>query len=67
MTAKEQALYAIMEGKGYSYGCLMTSIQILCQSQIAQDEIINYLYDQNPTEQEFIEHLAEICNYDKIR
>ncbi|NLV53600.1 MAG: hypothetical protein GXY64_10110 [Bacteroidales bacterium] len=63
MTRKEQALYALMEEQGYSYGCMMTSIQLLSQSKEAQDDIIDYLYSGHHTEQEFIERLADLSTH----
>lgn len=33
MTAKEQALYALMEGQGYSYGLMQTAIHYLGNSR----------------------------------
>lgn len=61
MTGKESALYALMEEQGYSYGLLNTAIQILGQSTDALDEMIDYIYDQRPTEEEFIERMATLC------
>lgn len=61
MTATTQALESLMEEKGYSYGCIMTTIQILTNSKSAQDQVIDYLYDNSPTEKQFIAYLAEIC------
>lgn len=66
MTAKEQALVSLMEEKGLSYGCITTSMHILSQSKEAQDEIMDYLYDNTPNEHEFIVHLAKICQIEGI-
>jgi len=61
MTPKLQALCALMEDKGYSYGCIQTSIQILAQSKEAQEHVIDYLYENQLTENQFIAYLASIC------
>lgn len=61
MTATAQALQSLMEEKGYSYGCIMTTLQILSNSKSAQDQVIDFLYDNTPTEKQFIAYLAQIC------
>lgn len=61
MTANEQALYAEMQQLGYSHGLCLTAIQILSQSKTAVSEILAYLYDEEPTEEAFIEELAKLC------
>lgn len=61
MTAKESAIFAQLQDFGYSQGLILTTMRILCQSKIAQEEVLLYLYDNQPTEKEFIEHLAGIC------
>lgn len=60
MTAKESAIYGLLEDFGYSQGMILTAMRILSQSKAAQEEVLLYLYDR-PTEKEFIEYLAEIC------
>lgn len=61
MTAKEQALYALMEGQGYSYGLMQTAIQLLGQSKEVLDEMIIFIEDDHPTEELFIRQLATLC------
>lgn len=61
MTAKESAICAQLQDFGYSQGLILTAMRILRQSKAAQEEVLLYLYDNQPTEKEFIEHLAGIC------
>ncbi len=65
MTAKESAIFAQLQDLGYSQGLILTAMRILSQSKIAQEEVLLYLYDNQPTEKEFIEHLAGICEGSK--
>lgn len=65
MTAKESAIYAQFQDLGYSQGMILTAMRILSQSKSAQEEILLYLYDNQPSEKEFIEYLAEICEGNK--
>lgn len=62
MIGKENALYALMEEQGYSYGLLNTAITLLKQSRYALDEMIIFIKDNQPTEEEFIQHMAEILS-----
>ena len=64
MTGKEQALFALMQDMGYSHGVCVTALQILSQSQLAVSDMIAYIYDEQPTEQELIAELARICDTD---
>ncbi len=66
MTGKKQTLYALMENQGYSYGFIMTAVNILGQSKLALDEMIIFIDDFHPTEEQCIEHLAEICSKEKL-
>lgn len=61
MTANEQALYAEMQQLGYSHGLCITALQILSQSQTAVSDMLAYLYNEEPTEETFIEELAKMC------
>lgn len=61
MTIKEQALYGLMENRGYSLGLIQTAICILGQSREALDEMIVFIEDEQPTEREVMEKIAEIC------
>ena len=49
MTTKEQALYALMESRGYSYGLMLTAIHLLGQSNEALDEMIVFVVDRLPS------------------
>ena len=62
MTTKEQALYNLLQDEGYSYGAMMTAMQILSQSREAMDDVIAYVYDEHPSEKELVEHIAQICS-----
>lgn len=61
MTAKEQALYALMEEHSYSYGLMQTAVCLLGQSKEALDEIIVFIEDCHPSEEELIRHIAGLC------
>ena len=62
MTSKELALSAMMEERGYSNGLITIALFVLSQSREALDEMIFFIDDTNPSEEDFVEHLAEICN-----
>ena len=62
MTSNEQALLAQMQDMGYSHGLCMTALQILSQSKQAVSDMLAYIYDEQPTEQEFISKIARICD-----
>lgn len=62
MTNNEQALLAQMQDMGYSHGLCITALQILSQSKQAVNEMLAYIYDEQPTEQEFIAEIARICD-----
>ena len=62
MTHNEQALLAQMQDMGYSHGLCITTLQILSQSKQAVSEMLAYIYDEQPTEQEFIAEIARICD-----
>lgn len=61
MTSNETALISLMQDMGYSPGLCMTALQILSQSKDAVSDMLAYLYDEQPTEEEFIEEMARIC------
>lgn len=54
MTSKESALLTQMQDLGYSNGMIVTAMRILSQSKAAQDDALLYLYDEHPSEDEFI-------------
>lgn len=62
MTSNEQALLAQMQNMGYSHGLCMTALQILAQSKQAVADMLAYIYDEQPTEKEFITEIARICD-----
>lgn len=66
MTNNEQALLAQMQNMGYSHGLCITALQILSQSKQAVSEMLAYIYDEQPTEQEFIAEIARICDVNGI-
>lgn len=60
MTGNEQALYAEMQNRGYSYGLCMTALKILSTSPQAVSDMLAYLYDEQPSEEMFIAEIARI-------
>lgn len=62
MTAKEQALYALMEDQGYSHGLCVTALRILSQSREALDDAIIFIEDNQPSGQEMIEYISGLCS-----
>ena len=62
MTSNEQALLAQMQDMGYSHGLCVAALQILSQSKQAVSDMLAYIYDGLPTEQEFISEIAIICD-----
>ena len=62
MTGNEQALLAQMQDLGYSHGLCVTVIQILSQSKQAVSDMLAYIYDEQPSEEEFIAEIARICD-----
>ena len=61
MTGNEQALLAQMQDLGYSDGLCVTAIQILSKSKQAVSDMLAYIYDEQPSEEEFIAEIARIC------
>lgn len=61
MTGNEQALLAQMQDLGYSHGLCVTAIQILSQSKQAVSDMLAYIYDEQPSEAEFMAEIARIC------
>lgn len=66
MTSNETALISLMQDMGYSPGLCMTAFHILSQSKEAVSDMLAYLYDEQPTEEEFIEEMARICGNDSL-
>ena len=61
MTLKEQALWSLMEANGYSYGLMTTAIRILGQSREALDDMIVFIQDEHPSEEQVISYIAGMC------
>ena len=61
MTSNEQALYAQMQELGYSHGLCITALQVLSQDKLAVSEMLAYLYEEQPSEEAFINEFARIC------
>lgn len=50
-----------MQDMGYSYGLCVTALHILSQSKLACSDMLAYIYDEKPSEEEFIAEIARIC------
>lgn len=61
MNAKESALLAQMQDLGYSHGMVVIALQLLGQSPEAVEDALLYLYDNQPSEKDFVEYLADMC------
>lgn len=61
MNSKESALLAQMQDLGYSQGMITTAFQIACQSSEAVEDALLYLYENQPSENDFVEYLADMC------
>lgn len=48
-----------MEERGYSYGLCNMAVGMLGGEPQVMDELIDFIYDQAPTENELIERLAQ--------
>ena len=66
MTNNEQALLAQMQDLGYSHGLCVTALQILSQSKQAVSDMLAYIYDEQPSEEEFIAEIARICEFNGL-
>ena len=64
MSPKELALLDQMQRLHYSQGLITTALSSLKQSREAQDEMLLYMYEKNPSERKFVERLAAICATD---
>ena len=61
MTLNEQALFVQMQALGYSHGLCITALQVLSQDKLAVSEMLAYLYEEQPSEEAFINEIARIC------
>jgi hypothetical protein len=50
-----------MQDLGYSHGMVVTALQLLGQSPEAVEDALLYLYDNQPSEKDFVEYLADMC------
>ena len=62
MSTKEQTLYNLLQDEGYSYGAVVTVMQILSQSREAMDDAIAYVYDEHPSENVLVGYIAQMCS-----
>ena len=60
MSPKQKALYALMEDQGYSHACITATIMLLRDNRYALDDMILFIEDEQPTEDEIIEKTAEL-------
>ena len=67
MTSNEQALFAQMQDLGYSHGLCVTALRILSQSKQAVSDMLAYIYDEQPSEEEFIAEIARICELNGLQ
>lgn len=61
MTTNEQALFSLMQDLGYSHGLCLTALHILSQDKLAVSDMLAYIYDKRPSEDDFINEMARIC------
>ena len=61
MTTNEQALFSQMQDLGYSHGLCLTALHILSQDKLAVSDMLAYIYDKRPSEEDFINKMARIC------
>ena len=64
LSPKELSLLGQMQRLRYSQGLITTALSILKQSHEAQDEMLLYMHEKNPSERKFVERLAAICATD---
>lgn len=50
-----------MEERGYSYGLMQTAIHLLGPSKEALDDMIVFIEDGQPSEEEVIRRMAALC------
>ena len=59
MNTKEQALYALMEEEGYSLGLIHTTLHAVGWSKEALDDLMIFIEDYHPAEEEIISKISE--------
>lgn len=62
LSANEQALFAQMQDLGYSHGLCLTALQILSQDKQAVSDMLAFIYEEQPSEDDFIKEMARICD-----
>ena len=60
MSPKQKALYSLMEDLGYSHACITATIMLLRDNRYALDDMILFIEDEQPTEDEIIDKTAEL-------
>ena len=60
MSPKQKALYSLMEDLGYSHACITATIMLLSDNRYALDDMILFIEDEQPTEDEIIDKTAEL-------
>lgn len=60
MTPKQKALYGLMEDHGYSHACITATIMLLRDDRYSLDEMILFIEDEKPSEDDIIEKTAEL-------
>lgn len=60
MTPKQKALYGLMEDNGYSHACITATIMLLRDDRYALDEMILFIEDEKPSEDDIIEKTADL-------
>ena len=60
MSPKQKALYSLMEDHGYSHACITATVMLLRDDRYALDDMILFIEDEKPTEDEIIEKTAQL-------
>ncbi len=60
MSPKQKALYSLMEDLGYSHACITATIMLLRDNRYALDDMILFIEDEQPTEDEIIDKTAKL-------
>lgn len=60
MSPKQKALYSLMEDLGYSHACITATIMLLRDNRYALDDMILFIEDEQPTEDEIIYKTAKL-------
>ena len=50
-----------MQALGYSHGLCVTALQILSQDKLAVSDMLAFIYDEQPSEDDFIKEMAKMC------